>query len=182
MQTAQRGLPHQKRRFLGSLAVLTGYPVQSQSAGRQWAGPLSLARSRASTSRRDQLRLFLCSCRRRRREARRQPMPARLYHRDSRSSQCGDWDADAHRLGACCGENYTWRREEAEAFVTTVKHVTVPCGDTDRGAPSCCDLSQFSVLRTSGSLLALFGAALGVLLCGFTLRFVLYPFVQHNSE
>jgi len=120
MQTAQRFLQYQKRRFLRSLAILTGFPVQSQSAARQWAGPLSLARSLASTSRRDQLRSLLCSCRRRRRDARCQPMPARLYHRDSRSSQCDDWDADAHRPGACCGENYTWRREEAEAFVTTV--------------------------------------------------------------
>ena len=56
----------------------------------------------------------------------------------------------------------------------------VPWGDTDRRAPSC-DLSQFSALRTSGSLLALFGAALEVLLCDFILRSVLYPFVQHNS-
>jgi hypothetical protein len=125
-------------------AILTGFLVQSQSAGRQWAEPLSLARSLASMSRRDQLRLLLCSCRRRRRDAILQPMPVRLYHHGSRSSQCDDWDADAHRPGACCGENYTWRRKETETFLTTiVKHVTVQRGDTDRTAPRCCDLLQF---------------------------------------
>ena len=90
---------------LHCLTVLTELPVQSQSAGRQWAEPRSLALSLGSKSLRDQPHSLPCSCRRRRRDARRQPMPARRYHHDSRSLQCDDWDACAHRPGACCREH-----------------------------------------------------------------------------
>lgn len=86
--------------------LLTGSRVQLQSAAWRWAGYPSLVRSLVLRSRRDQPHSLLCSCRRRRREPRLQPVLARRCRRDLKSSQCDDLGAGALHRGACCRERH----------------------------------------------------------------------------
>lgn len=92
--------------FLHRRTVLTGSRVQLQSAAWRWAGHPSLVRSLVLRSRRDQPHSLPCSCRRRRREPRFQPVLARRYRRGLKSSQCDDLGAGALHRGACCRERH----------------------------------------------------------------------------